>query len=80
MPLNKSTNGGFRVRTRKIPATTRHSSFSNANEAVSFFRADIQPLSVNKQKQQFFILQKKLVASELGNITKNKQEILHKSL
>ena len=50
MPLNKSTNGGFglRMRTRKIPATTRHSSFSNANEAVSFFRADIQPLSVNK--------------------------------
>lgn len=65
---------------RKVPASTRHSSFSTVNEAVSFFRADVQPLSANTQKKQFFTLQKKLVSSELDRIMTDKREILHRSV
>ena len=69
-----------RTQRRRIPSSTRHSSFSTHNEAVSFFRADVQPLEEPKQKKQFFTLQKKLVSKELADVHKSKQELLHKSL
>ena len=65
---------------RRLPYSTRHSSFNSQSEAISFFRADVQPLQETKQKKEFFSLQKKLVAGELHQICKSKQDLLHKSL
>ena len=65
---------------RKLPASTRHLHFSNANEASCFFRADVLPLSGEQTKKQLFTVQKKMVAKELRVIQKEKQDILHKSL
>ena len=65
---------------RKVPASCRNSLFSSSTEANCFFRADIQPLGSTDQKRQFFSLQKKQVESELNKLTREKQDLLHKSL
>ena len=66
---------------RRLPKSTRNSRFSSANEAVSFFRADVQPMMQgdNKYKKQFLALEKKSVSTELRGVQRSKLEVLHKS-
>lgn len=75
-------NRGMNIRyRRRLPKSTRNSRFSSANEAISFFRADVQPLMHgDKYKKQFLALEKKTVSTELRGVQRSKLEVLHKSL
>lgn len=65
---------------RREPRTTRNSKFSSAHEALTFFRADSNPLATGKNKKQVKVLEKRKLAAEMRSLHQGKLEMLHKSL